>query len=141
MSLVQQQQSGNVEDCLRESRSMIETLSGLQRLGERLTAVQTLSQEQTRRLEALDYRLTRLEVQEQERAESLRSLVGDMARSSQQLSWQNGQIVSALETLRQGQDEHRHALAVLSTQQPGITNDWYKIKGFLVKLSVEHKYF
>ncbi|CAB3363502.1 Hypothetical predicted protein [Cloeon dipterum] len=109
---------GPQEDCLRKSRTMIGVLSSLQRLSDRLTAIQTLSQEQSRRFETLDYRLTRLEVQEQERAESLRKSVSEVSKNMQQATWQNGQIVSTLETIRQGQDEHKHAISVLAANPP-----------------------
>ncbi|XP_065333712.1 angiopoietin-related protein 7-like [Cloeon dipterum] len=109
---------GPQEDCLRTSRTMIGVLSSLQRLSDRLTAIQTLSQEQSRRFETLDYRLTRLEVQEQERAESLRKSVSEVSKNMQQATWQNGQIVSTLETIRQGQDEHKHAISVLAANPP-----------------------
>ncbi|XP_059486287.1 angiopoietin-related protein 7-like isoform X2 [Neocloeon triangulifer] len=116
------------DECLRGSRAMLDVLTTLQRVSERLTAVQTLGQEQARRFEALDYRLTRLEVQEQERAESLRTMLSDASRSAQQLTWQAGQMNSALETLRQGQDEHKHALNVLATN-PQPSTDAVKVKG------------
>ncbi|KAF4528078.1 hypothetical protein B566_EDAN014611 [Ephemera danica] len=87
----------------------------LQRLSERLSVLQNLAEQQARRLDTLEYRLTRLEVQGQERGEATRAAVAEIARHVQTLAYQGGQISSSVETVRQAQAEARQALTVLAT--------------------------
>nr|CAD7206306.1 unnamed protein product [Timema douglasi] len=91
-----------------------QAISLLQRLNERLTALQALDEQQIRRLESLEYRLTKIEVQGQEKYEALRTELREVSRRAQQLDWQSSKMDASLEGikldttgLKHGQDQLR----------------------------------
>ncbi|CAG2068800.1 unnamed protein product, partial [Timema podura] len=97
-----------------ESNFVGQAISLLQRLNERLTALQALDEQQIRRLESLEYRLTKIEVQGQEKYEALRTELREVSRRAQQLDWQSSKMDASLEGikldttgLKHGQDQLR----------------------------------
>ncbi|XP_024944226.1 fibrinogen-like protein 1 isoform X2 [Cephus cinctus] len=71
------------------------------RLNERLSALVALDEQQSKHLESLEYRFTKLEVQSQERAENIRSELREISRRVQQLDWQSSKVESLLDTLKE----------------------------------------
>ncbi|XP_067008283.2 fibrinogen-like protein 1 [Anabrus simplex] len=94
-----------------------QTLMLLQRLTDRLTALQALDEQQIRRLETLEYRLTKLEVQLQEKSDGVRTELREVTRRVQQLDWQASKMDASLEAIKldmsglnQGQEHLRGML-------------------------------
>ncbi|KAK7873884.1 hypothetical protein R5R35_005745 [Gryllus longicercus] len=107
----------------------------LQRLNDRLTALQALDEQQIRRLETLEYRFTKLEVQQQEKVESLRTELREVARRVQQQDWQTNKIDTLLESVKldiagltQGQEHLRGLLSVPETRYPTLVENDIKNK-------------
>ncbi|PSN46646.1 hypothetical protein C0J52_07086 [Blattella germanica] len=86
----------------------------LQRLNDRITALHALDEQQLRRLETLEYRLTKIEVQAQEKNEGIKSELREVSQRVRQLDWQNSKMEAMIEAikldtngLKQGQDHIR----------------------------------
>ncbi|XP_049804338.1 angiopoietin-related protein 2-like [Schistocerca nitens] len=87
------------ENSEKENNAMQNTLL-LQRLQDRLTAVLTMEEQILRKTETIEYRLTKLEVQMQEKSESVKSELREVSRRVQQLDWQSSKIDSVLESIK-----------------------------------------
>ncbi|XP_063218342.1 angiopoietin-related protein 2-like [Bacillus rossius redtenbacheri] len=85
----------------------------LQRLNDRLTALQALDEQQIRKLESIDYRLTKLEVQTQEKHEAVRTELREVTRRVQQLDWQSSKMEGAVEGVRSDMAGLKHGQDLL----------------------------
>uniref|UniRef100_A0A0N7ZPE4 Fibrinogen C domain-containing protein n=1 Tax=Daphnia magna TaxID=35525 RepID=A0A0N7ZPE4_9CRUS len=92
-------------------------MAHLQRITERMSSVESLQIQTLRKLEGIDYRLTRVEVQMQERGDTVRNLAADTSRRLQQLESDVGRIETLLDVVRDesiavraGQTELKHIL-------------------------------
>ncbi|XP_046440792.1 fibrinogen C domain-containing protein 1-like [Daphnia pulex] len=92
-------------------------MAHLQRITERLSSMESLQIQTLRKLEGIDYRLTRVEVQMQERGDSVRNLAADTSRRLQQLESDVGRIETLLDVVRDesvairtGQAELKHII-------------------------------
>ncbi|XP_069698247.1 angiopoietin-related protein 1-like [Periplaneta americana] len=86
----------------------------LQRLNDRLTALSAIDEQQLRRLETLEYRLTKMEVQAQEKSDTIKTELREVSQRVRQLDWQSSKIEATLEAikldtngLKHGQDQIR----------------------------------
>jgi len=88
-------------------------LDHFQRLTERLTSIESLQVQTLLKLEGLDYRLTRVEVQTQERSDSQRNLVTDAARRLQTMEGNIGRIQTVMDTIRDESNDIRSSQSEL----------------------------
>ena len=77
----------------------------LERILERLTTIEGLQVQTLRRIEGLDYRLTRVEIQVQERGETIRNSAAEAGRRLQTVEAEIGRVETLLDVVR---DETTH---------------------------------
>ncbi|KAG8228055.1 hypothetical protein J437_LFUL007225 [Ladona fulva] len=103
----------------------------LQRISDRLTALMALDEQQLRRLETLEYRMTRLESQNLDRVEGIRSTVADMSHRIQDMEREFESIKSALELV------HQDAVG-LRRGQVQLRREIVKASGLIAKGDMSH---
>ena len=94
----QQQQQTVAEDGAFTAAGTM--LVHLQRISDRLGSLESLQMQGLRRIEALDYRLTRVEVQVQERSEVVRGAASEASRRLQTVEAEIGRIETLLDVVR-----------------------------------------
>ncbi|GLV33870.1 uncharacterized protein CBL_11246 [Carabus blaptoides fortunei] len=88
------------EDEPEDEEPPTSVLRMLHQINDKLTVMSAVNEQQIRRLETFEYRLTKLEVQIQEKTEGLRTDLKEVSRRVQQLDWLSSKTESSLDTLK-----------------------------------------
>lgn len=82
----------------------------LNRINDRLTALHALDEQQLKRLESLEYKITRIEVTNQERTDVLRNEVKDLASKVQNLEWMSKKLEGSVDQMKSDSEYMRDVM-------------------------------